>query len=87
MHACECMHKHSMFYPILPPVQCGRRSTSRVQTVEGRREWPVCKEHCEEVEGGGRSQITLGLYKASKEFGFGSKCNDPPLKQEEMSEQ
>lgn len=52
-----------------------------------RREWPVCKEHCEEVEGGGRSHITEGLCKASKEFGFGSKCNDQPFKQEEMSEQ
>ena len=57
-----------------------------VQTVEGGRQSPVLREQSEEVEGGGKSQIPHGLYKANKEFGFGLKCNDQPFKQEEVSE-
>ena len=46
----------------------------------------MLREHSEEVEGGRKSQIPQGLYKANKEFGFGVKCNDRPFKQEEVSE-
>lgn len=62
-------------------MQCSSRNDLVCSDSRMRGVWPMCRERC---EGGGRSQITQGLYKESQEFEFGSKCNDQPFQQEEM---